>query len=288
MISVIIPTYNRARLLPRALESVLGQTWRDLEVLVVDDGSEDDTRQAVEAIGDPRVRYIRHPQRRGACAARNTGIENARGAYIAFQDSDDVWLPDKLTVQMRRLEESGADVVCCAFERYDPHGNFLFVTPPPEIAPGRVDYEQLLFQNFISTQTLLGKAECFRRFRFDESMPRLQDWELMLRMCRQCDVRYFDDMLVRLYEQGDSITGRPELGIAALDRIYELHREAIDSSDRIMVQMLLNRESFSYACGKASWPVYLKALSPKHGLRTNLYLLLRAVRSTRVYFKPRA
>ena len=103
MISVIIPTYNRASLLPRALDSVLRQTWEDLEVIVVDDASRDDTPQVMAACTDPRVRYIRLEKNSGACVARNTGVAQARGEWIAFQDSDDLWLPEKLEKQMAYL-----------------------------------------------------------------------------------------------------------------------------------------------------------------------------------------
>lgn len=95
-VSVVIPTYNRAHLVGRAIQSVLNQTYQDFEIIVVDDGSTDNTEEVVKSFNDPRIRYIRHDQNRGGSAARNTGIKMARGEYIAFQDSDDEWLPEKL------------------------------------------------------------------------------------------------------------------------------------------------------------------------------------------------
>ena len=95
-VSVIIPTYNRAHLIGRAIQSVLAQTYQDFEVIVVDDGSTDNTEEVVLNFGSEKMRYIRHGTNRGVAAARNTGIRNARGEYIAFQDSDDEWYPNRL------------------------------------------------------------------------------------------------------------------------------------------------------------------------------------------------
>ena len=103
-VSVIIPTYNRAHLLPRALESVLAQTFEDLEVLVVDDGSTDGTEAVVTGYDD-RVRYLRQPQNAGVSAARNRGLREARGEFVAFLDSDDEWFPEKLARQVERFRE---------------------------------------------------------------------------------------------------------------------------------------------------------------------------------------
>ena len=107
-VSVVIPAYNRVDSIRVAVESVLRQSWTDFELLVVDDGSTDGTREAVRAIPDPRLRLIETPRNMGASAARNLGIEEARGDWVAFQDSDDEWLPLKLEKQMARLQAPGA------------------------------------------------------------------------------------------------------------------------------------------------------------------------------------
>lgn len=106
-VSVVIPTYNRAPTLPRALESTLAQTIDDLEILVVDDGSTDDTASVLATYQDvdSRVRPVVHATNQGANVARNTGIEHARGEYIAFLDSDDEWHPEKLERQLAALED---------------------------------------------------------------------------------------------------------------------------------------------------------------------------------------
>ena len=113
LVSVIIPTYNRAHLIKRSAESVLNQTYTNLELIIVDDGSTDDTEEVVKTLNDNRVTYIKQPNQ-GACAARNNGIDHAKGEFIAFQDSDDVWHEDKLEKQIKCLKETGADFCFCS------------------------------------------------------------------------------------------------------------------------------------------------------------------------------
>lgn len=105
-VSAIIPTYNRAHLVGRAIKSALAQTWQDLELIIVDDGSNDNTESLVNSFDDPRIRYIRHNVNRGVAAARNTGIKAAKGEYLAFLDSDDEWMTDKLERQLNVFKTS--------------------------------------------------------------------------------------------------------------------------------------------------------------------------------------
>ncbi|MCX5726377.1 MAG: glycosyltransferase [Candidatus Saganbacteria bacterium] len=105
-VSVILPTYNQAHLLGRSATSVFNQTYRDFELIFVDDGSTDNTEDVIRAFDDPRIRYLKHIKNMGLAAARNTGIKAARGEYIAFQDSDDEWCPDKLKRQMEIFDKN--------------------------------------------------------------------------------------------------------------------------------------------------------------------------------------
>jgi glycosyltransferase involved in cell wall biosynthesis len=116
LFSVVMPAHNRARLLPRALASVVHQTLADLELIVVDDGSTDDTRRVVEGVGDSRIRYV-HQQKLGAAAARNHGARLARGEYLTFLDSDDEALPGWLESFRRGFERHGAGIVCCGLRK---------------------------------------------------------------------------------------------------------------------------------------------------------------------------
>ena len=99
-VSVVIPTYNRAPLIGRSIKSVLNQTYQDFEIIIVDDASTDNTKEVVSNFNDERIRYIQHEENKGEAAARNTGIKATRCDYIAPQDSDDEWIPEKLSTQI--------------------------------------------------------------------------------------------------------------------------------------------------------------------------------------------
>jgi glycosyltransferase involved in cell wall biosynthesis len=115
LVSVVVPCYNRAKLIPRAVRSVQEQSFESLEIVLVDDGSSDDTVSVVERLkaNEHRIRFLRHERNRGEAAARNTGVRNARGKYIAFLDSDDEWLPCKLKSQFELLSQTGDKPVGC-------------------------------------------------------------------------------------------------------------------------------------------------------------------------------
>ena len=205
MVSVIIPSYNRAGTIRNAVESVLNQTYADLELLVVDDGSTDNTEQVVNSIRDERVRYIRQPVNKGACVARNRGIQEIKGEYIAFQDSDDVWAADKLEKQMRTLQETGADMVYCGMTRHLGGKSRYF---PSDQKPNQsLTLKALLTKNKISTQTILIKKEAAEKVLFDESFRRLQDWDFSTRvLLNGYAVAYLPEALVTATVQTDSIT----------------------------------------------------------------------------------
>lgn len=278
MISVIIPAFNRAGLLPRALKSVLDQSFSDIEVIVVDDASTDDTQQVIAAMADDRIRCIRLDSNCGACTARNIGVQHARGEWIAFQDSDDEWLPGKLEKQFAQLQASGADVVFCAFERCHADGKKQYTFPHADVQAGRITYEQLLYENLVSTQTILGKRECFEQTPFMPGFPRLQDWEMMLRMVQQYDVRYFPDMLVRLYEQPDSISLQPEKALAALTELHAMHGDAIRRNDHLTLQMCHRTASARRLCGLPAWQPYFQEISFRRSIACNVRLLLSGLK----------
>ena len=204
MISVIIPTYNRGNRITESIKSVLNQTYSDLELIVIDDGSTDNTSDVVNNIHDCRLLYYKQDNK-GACAARNYGIKLAKGEYIAFQDSDDTWEPNKLEIELDLLESKNCDLVYCGLNRimqnkviYIPEGHNDYET---------IDIQKLLTQNRISTQTILMKTSVAREVLFDESFKRLQDWDFALRVCSSgYKIDYVNQALVRSEVQEDSIT----------------------------------------------------------------------------------
>jgi glycosyltransferase involved in cell wall biosynthesis len=110
LVSVIIPTYNRGQLVFRAIKSVLNQTYKNLEIIIVDDGSTDDTEEIVKKFSDERIKYIRYPKNRGLSFARNTGIRNSKGDFVAFLDSDDEYIPEKIEKTLRVFKNSSKDL----------------------------------------------------------------------------------------------------------------------------------------------------------------------------------
>src|SRR5437867_300620 len=129
-VSVVIPTRNRQRLLRRALGSVLAQRQVDIEVLVVDEASEDGTADFVRAIADPRVVLVRHDAPRGVAAARNAGLARARAPWVAFLDDDDVWAPTKLALQLAAAPAVGASWVCVGAVVVNEALRIVSGTPP--------------------------------------------------------------------------------------------------------------------------------------------------------------
>jgi glycosyltransferase involved in cell wall biosynthesis len=250
-VSVIIPTYNRERLIGRAIQSVLNQTYGDFEVIVVDDGSTDNTKNIVGAINDPRIRYIRHEQQKGATTARNTGIVASQGKYIAFQDSDDEWLSEKLEKQMHVLEAAPEDVgvIYTAFIRVTD-GEVLYI-PSTRVVKKEGDVlTQLLKQNFVSTQTAILRKSCFDRVGlFDERLPRLQDWELFIRMSQYYKFRFISDPLVIAHFQKDSISSSKKAYIEGIVIILEKHFEKFAKNKKVLAKTYCDIGTKLYSVG---------------------------------------
>jgi glycosyltransferase involved in cell wall biosynthesis len=185
LVSVIIPSYNSGEFLGEAVNSALKQTYTRVEVLVVDDGSTDKTAQLV---GDWRkktdkVRYLKHEVNEGVSAARNTGIRNARGRYIAFLDADDSWLPDKLAVQLRRLDQLQADLIFTNWLfRPDDAGATGLKLKEPTVFAGKSGLNALIAKNYGLLSSALIKTSALENIGlFDETLASSEDYDLWLR-----------------------------------------------------------------------------------------------------------
>ena len=220
MVSVVLPVYNSESTIERAITSVLNQTYADLELIVVDDGSTDKTKEIIQTIDDVRLRYI-YQNNSGACEARNKGILAAKGEYIAFQDSDDAWRANKLEVQLRALQNQHADIVFCKGKK---HG-YSIEEEFPQIEKGFVQTKRLIEHSLVSTQTILAKTSVFEDELFDVEMPRLQDYDLVIRLAKKYQFYFCDEVLVDLYLQSDSITLNIPKSIKAYERIIEKYQE---------------------------------------------------------------
>ncbi len=196
LVSVVIPTYNRALLLQRALKSVLQQTHRNLDVIVVDDASSDDTPEVVRAFDDPRVRYIRNEENRGGAATRNSGIQAAAGEIVAFLDDDDEWEPTKTAEQLRWMKQYAATL--CGYHG-EERGPARYYQAQPTISLREL---QRGFLRGGGTSALMVRTGLLREILFDETLPRCQDWDLCIRLAKRCEIGYVRRPLVR-YNDGD-------------------------------------------------------------------------------------
>ncbi len=196
LISVVIASYNYASYLPFAMGSALTQTYKNIEVIVVDDGSTDDTQQVMERyMTNPRVCYIRQANA-GQPKTKNRGIAKSRGEFVAFLDADDIWLPDKLERQMLLFEDPQVGVVYCRRTWMDSQG---------DIMPGN---ERILRRGFILDHIFIDNFICFsssvvRRSlltehgAFDENLPMGIDYDLWVRLAVRCKFDFVDAPLVK-------------------------------------------------------------------------------------------
>jgi len=207
VISVVMPTYNRAHLISRAIHSVLNQTYENLELIIVDDGSTDNTEQVVQSFNDTRLKYIKQPKNSGAAAARNTGIEAALGAYIAFLDSDDEWLPHKLEKQVKAFSVAPPEVgVVYSGIWWLEDGKTKYFSYPNNIKKDGYLRHSILKKGFIFLQSSVVKRECFSKAgMFDERLVVLEDWELWLRISYYCHFRCIDEPLACVYSTAGTL-----------------------------------------------------------------------------------
>ena len=231
MVSVVVPAYNRGATIRPALESVLRQTWSDFELIVVDDGSADDTMAEAAKVIDPRLRLTANPRNMGAAAARNTGVREARGTWVAFQDSDDEWLPHKLEKQMARLTAPGADYVGAycglltlgGFENRAGERLRLRYYPDPSIAVVDGDIlTSLLRTNLISTQTLVVRRDLVHELGyFDEETTPIEDWDFVVRLASRGRIAFVDEPLVHQRFSPNSISRNADRRLRSQHRLVD-------------------------------------------------------------------
>ncbi|WP_456394990.1 glycosyltransferase family 2 protein [Thermococcus sp.] len=225
-VSVVIPTYNRANLLKRAIESVLNQKFEDFELIVVDDASTDNTPEVVESIADGRIRYIRLKRNSGGPVARNTGIKKARGEFIALLDDDDEWLPNRLDIQIKKFEnlDRGVGVVYGGFYYVSQQNGRVLGKRLPKYR-GDV-YKHLLRENFIGSPTLLIRRRCFKRAGlFDPKLKSSQDWDMWLRIARHYEFDYVYEIVAKYYVHGKQISFNMKKYIPGREMFIRKHKD---------------------------------------------------------------
>lgn len=200
--SVIIPAYNSAKFLAESIRSVLDQTFQDFELIVVDDGSTDNTHEIVSDFASPKIKYL-YQKNQGPPTARNAGIRASAGRYIAFLDADDLWLPAKLEYQLKAFRESPrTGVVFCDMHLWISEKSAIFGRPYLQrcvrpLPRGRV-LDELLIRFFGHPSTLLVRKEVFDRIGlFDEKLRYCDDYDMLFRLATQFEFEVVPTPLVK-------------------------------------------------------------------------------------------
>ena len=209
LVSVIIPTYNRARDLKEAVDSVLRQTYQNIEIIVVDDGSTDETHEIMNSFTDQRIKYIKKKNERHPGKTRNVGLQAAKGEYIAFLDDDDLWLPEKLEIQMAEMRKQPQ--YAWSYTHYKIFGTGesreYHIPPRQRNISGRILESLARFGSFLATPTICVKREVFDKTGGFAEIPELrsgQDFDLWLRIACKFEVLCIPQQLVLVRFQGKS------------------------------------------------------------------------------------
>lgn len=232
LISIVIPVYNREHLILRSIESVLSQTYKNIEVIIVDDASTDKTKEVVCEINDSRIKYFKQEINKGPSAARNLGVQKAKGELIAFLDSDDEWYADKLEKQVKIFSELDDDfaAVFCNYETID------FKTKEKL---GDCVIKVDVCENFRSGNnfktpspcTMLIKAEAYKKVNgFDERLKANEDTELAIKLCKRYKLYLQEETLVTVTRNHESLMENTENYAHARELIIDEHKNYLNKN----------------------------------------------------------
>ena len=239
LVSIIMPTYNRAGMIAPAIRSALAQTHQNFELIIIDDGSEDDTAAVVAGFDDPRITYRPNSRQKGVSGARNTGLDLAKGKWAFFLDSDNVWKLNIVELLLRHAASAQTSAGYCAANVHDDNKQTKFVLYED------FDYESCLRENFIDLNCFFMRwVGPFQTFRFDEALRRLVDWDLILRVAATTrmtgapfiGVDYYDGTTARITNQEST----------KRDAIAALQEEVREKSRSLILDAGTIRDAASY------------------------------------------
>lgn len=224
LISIIVPVYNAENFIEETMDCVRAQTYPDWELLLVEDCSSDNTvtliRQYMEKAQDPRIRLLRQPSNMGAARARNRGVKEANGRYIAYLDADDLWMPEKLEKELAFMKEKGAAFAFTGYEFADENGKGMGKVVH---VPAKLTYRQALSNTTIFTTTVMFDLERLSREQLEMPVIKSEDTALWFRVLRSGVTAYgLDENLVKYRRPGKSLSSNK---LAALRRIWNLYRK---------------------------------------------------------------
>ena len=270
-VSTIIPTYNRAHLLGRAIRSVQAQSFQDWELLVVDDASTDNTKEMVRSLSDSRIVYLAHPENRGPSAARNSGIHAASGRYVGFLDSDDEWLPQKLERQVVLLDQNAeTGLVYGGWEWFSDITERVVLRRVPD-GRGRIDGLPRWAFN-IAVDFLVRRA-ALQECPYDERLRSYMEYDLLLRLAMKYSMSYVPEVLVLCHAHSGPRNNQRDLRskVAVLEYLLNTYGPLIHSDPRAWAR-------FNLILGA----LYLRSLHQPHRARRHLW---RVVAARPLYWK---
>ncbi len=251
LVSIIIPTYNRGNLISKAIDSILTQTYKNYEIIIVNDGSTDNTKEVIGKYDEDKIKYYQHAQNKGAAAAINTGIKNSNGDFISFQGSDDIWLPKKLEKEMNIFKKSNEKVgiVYSGYWYFRNHKKIYIPSPKIKIKEGDIHFE-LLKGNFVSGLSLIRKI-CFEQVGlFDENLPNMEDWEFYIRISKHFNFKFVDEPLAIAYCTLDSESINYIKNLKSSELILQKHFESFNKNKELLAINYANLGLYAFICGE--------------------------------------
>ena len=210
LVSVIVPTYNRSSLISETIEAILEQIYSNFELVVISDGSSDDTDEVVESYVGQKVSLVRIPHCGFPARPRNYGIRKSSGKYIAFCDDDDLWLPDKLDKQVEFMERNPGVGLCSGYAiEVDQFGEVLYVPPEDKVVYKEFDFDQLIRTNYIKNSTTMVRRTCLEKVGMFDEAPNfraIEDYDLWLRIAWQYRVVQVPFMLAKTRRHSGNIS----------------------------------------------------------------------------------
>jgi len=250
-VSVIMPTWNRAHIIEKAIHSVLGQTYSNLELLICDDGSTDNTYELIQSIADDRIKWLPAKKNSGKPSVpKNRGIKESNGEWIAFLDSDDQWLPDKLELQIQALAKTNLKASCTNARRIvngiDKDEPFIFWNR------AKITFKDLFFGNLvINSSAMFHRSLIDKVIGFPEYMTIAEDYALWLRVATFTDFAYVDAEAVKYFDEPAKSVRKEEVNIQSARKNVFLDYKKWESDinlpneDKKSFNMLKNIRLFS-------------------------------------------
>lgn len=251
LVTVIITTYKRPYMLKKAIKSVLSQTYKNWEMIVVDDNRPNSKdREATKNImkeyyNNKKIKYLKHKCNKGYPAARNTGIKSAKGKYIALLDDDDIWLPEKLQLQLKKIDDEEVGLVYSRSLRIKRNGE-IYKNVDENMLSGYV-YEDILINN-IPTSNVIIKKECFQKVGlYDERFPAKGDHDMFTRIAEKYKVAYVDKPLIKFRTHENRISRDVETKKKAWELFFKKRKNELSKNKYVKKKL---KYKYNYSMGK--------------------------------------